>query len=282
MTNFFIFKKNNNNYIDSREVAECIGQSHRRLLRDIRGYAASIDKIGAPNFASADFFVEDDYQSKFNKMAPCFLLSKRGCDFLASKLNGKKCLIFTAAYISSFHELEEAERAEAEARAATPQLRVFNSAVKNVLNGFAYTHSSPENVIEFLRGAYQPFGITVIDRDASDDHHLSATDIAALLKIYSEAGRPHAHAVAAIIDKLNIAPSHIGIIPFGMVGVSIRYDRTVSDAVKEWLDKNDYPNKVPYLDFNYHIYYDRQMSLNDYEYYDGDYQCGEDYLYFPG
>ena len=59
-------------------------------------------------------------------------------------------------------------------------------------------------------------------------------------------------------------------VPYGLVGVSLRYDRHIVDAVWNWIIKNGYPAEVPYLDFNYHIYYSRQLSLFDCDDYDND------------
>ena len=108
--------------------------------------------------------------------------------------------MFTAAYVSRFHELETAER-EAEIKSyARPRLSEFNSAVKNVLNGMSQAYIAPDNVMKFLCGVYEPLGITVSE-DSYTPCHYSATDIARFHGIYSETGKPHSHAVAAIISK---------------------------------------------------------------------------------
>jgi Rha family phage regulatory protein len=257
MKNLTIVKRNGGAYIDSREVAELIGKKHQHLLRDIRGYAKVMARGGLSNFGQSDFFIESDYINAQNKAMPCYLLSKMGCEFVAHKLTGDKGILFTATYVYRFNEMEKRERAafesELETKAATPRLRVFNTAVKNVLSGFASTHSAPKHVYDFLSGAYKPFGIAVSARKNSD--MMTATEIASILGIYSENDLPHAHAVAAIIDKLNIAPEHIEIAPYGLVGISVRYDEFVLDAVDDWLCERNYPRHIPYLDFEYHIYY---------------------------
>ncbi|GHV17883.1 hypothetical protein FACS18949_18390 [Clostridia bacterium] len=84
-----------------------------------------------------------------------------------------------------------------------------------------------------------------------------------MLGVYSENGLPHAHAVAKIIENLNVAPEHIEIAPYGLVGINVRYDFFVYFAVLDWLVENDYPHDIPHLGFKYHIYYDRQTSLFD-------------------
>jgi hypothetical protein len=182
-----------------------------------------------------------------------------GCEMVANKLTGERGILFTAAYVTRFNEMEAAERAEMESRSATPQLRVFNTAVKNVLSGFYDTYANPDDVMDFLRGAYKPFGIEV--SYGGGQHFYTATDIADGVGIYSETGRPHGHAVASIIEKLNPAPEHIAIIPYGFVGVTMRYDYYVFRAVNEWVIENNFPCDVPHQNFNYHLYYDRQLSM---------------------
>ena len=92
------------------------------------------------------------------------------------------------------------------------------------------------------------------------------TEIAAKIGIYSDTGRPHGHAVSAIISKLDNHASHALVIPYGLVGITIRYDSFIIEAVWKWFMENKFPSTVPYLDFDYHIYFYRQLSLHDNDY----------------
>lgn len=40
---------------------------------------------------------------------PCFMVTKKGCEFIAHKLTGQKGTEFTARYINRFHEMEEGD-----------------------------------------------------------------------------------------------------------------------------------------------------------------------------
>ena len=233
-----------------------IGKRHDNLLRDIAKYLKILDNSDALKVEGVKFFVESSYFDSKGEPRPCYLLTKMGCEMVANKLTGEKGILFTALYVAKFNEMEAAERAEMEsqlARAATPHLKVFNTAVRNVLNGYANTCASYEEIMDFLRGAYKPFGIDVIRE--SGKHCLTATDIAAMCGILSETGRPHALAAAAIIGKLDIAHEHMAVIPYGMVGISMRYDVYVLDEVRRFITDNDLPRHIPHLDFEYHIYY---------------------------
>lgn len=91
-------------YIDSREVAEMVGKEHKNIIRDIRGY---VDELGKLKIEPTDFFTESEYTDKSNRQKPCYLVSKKGCEFIAHKLTGIKGTEFTAKYINRFHEMED-------------------------------------------------------------------------------------------------------------------------------------------------------------------------------
>ncbi|MBS5823668.1 MAG: Rha family transcriptional regulator [Clostridium argentinense] len=95
----------NKQLIDSREVAKIIGKRHDHLLRDIRNYIKVIEDY--PTLSSADYFVESTYVNSQNKIQPCYLLTKLGCDMVANKMIGEKGVLFTATYITKFYEMEE-------------------------------------------------------------------------------------------------------------------------------------------------------------------------------
>lgn len=89
--------------LDSREVAEMVGKEHNKLLRDIRSY---IEQLGESKIGHTDFFTEFTYKTEQNKTMPCYLVTKKGCEFIAHKLTGVKGTEFTAKYINRFHEME--------------------------------------------------------------------------------------------------------------------------------------------------------------------------------
>jgi len=264
MKELTITKMNGGAYIDSREVAKIIGKDHRNLLRVIRGYAEILRKRGALNFELSSFFIESSYISEQNKEMPCFLLSKMGCEMVAVKLTGEKGVLFTYSYVKRFNELEAAEQ-EAKIKAhSAPRLNDFNVAVKNVLNGMSQCFVPPKKVMGFLCGVYEPLGIEVMPFHENDCFgYYTATEIAGQIGVYSNTGRPHGHAVSAIISKLDNLAHHAMVIPYGLVGATFRYDSFIVEAVRNWLAKNKFPSTVPYNGFEYHIYYHRQTSLFD-------------------
>jgi Rha family phage regulatory protein len=263
MQELTIIKQNGGAYIDSREVAEAIGKAHKNLIRDIENYIGFMRDSDRLNFEPVKFFVESTYLDAKGEVRRCYLLSKMGCELCAPKLTGEKGVWFTAAYVKKFNIMETAER-EAEIRThARPRLGEFNSAVRNVLNGMSQCFALPKKVMAFLRGVYEPLGIEVASLCETESDYFTVTEIAEWLNIYSETGRPHGRAVSAIISKLADPQHHAVAIPYGLVGVSMRYDYYMAEKVRKWLEENNFPREVPHNGFEYHLYYSRQLSLCD-------------------
>lgn len=91
--------------IESREVAKMIGRQHKELLRDIRRYLSDIST--SADLRSSDFFIESLYKDKKGEERLCCLLTKKGCEFVANKMTGKKGNLFTASYITKFNKMEK-------------------------------------------------------------------------------------------------------------------------------------------------------------------------------
>lgn len=91
--------------ITSMEVAEMVEKEHKHLLKDIRRYNQQLEegKI-SPNY----FWKESSTLSANNRKIPCYLVTKKGCEFIAHKMTGAKGTIFTARYINRFHDMENA------------------------------------------------------------------------------------------------------------------------------------------------------------------------------
>lgn len=89
--------------LTSMEVAQMVGKEHYDLLKDIRRYSS---QLGEGKISVSDFFTESTYVSEQNKIMPCFMVTKKGCEFIAHKLTGQKGTEFTARYINRFHEME--------------------------------------------------------------------------------------------------------------------------------------------------------------------------------
>ena len=131
-----IVNQNGKLVVDSREVARMLGKEHRHLLRDIQSYVQILGKnaetLATPsqpkfglaenpsesNFGlaekpneskigPADFFIQSTYSDEQGKPRPCYLLTRKGCDMVANKMTGEKGVLFTAAYVTQFDEMEK-------------------------------------------------------------------------------------------------------------------------------------------------------------------------------
>lgn len=107
--------------LNSMEVAEMVGKEHKNLLRDISRYCKQmnaaneelinerkIELVRQLKIEPSDFFKESTYKNEQNKTQPCYLVTKKGCEFIAHKMTGVRGTAFTARYINRFYEMEEA------------------------------------------------------------------------------------------------------------------------------------------------------------------------------
>ena len=95
---------NDQDVMDSRDVAKMIGKTHKNLMRDIRNYINDFEP--GSKLSPAEFFIESTYLDQNKQERPCYLLTKQGCEFVANKLTGKKGTIFTATYVGLFNQYQ--------------------------------------------------------------------------------------------------------------------------------------------------------------------------------
>ena len=89
---------------DSREVAEMVERPHNDLMKSIRQYC---EYLTQGEISLSDFFIENIYKDSTGRILPCYLITKKGCDMVANKMTGEKGVLFTAAYVTKFDEMEK-------------------------------------------------------------------------------------------------------------------------------------------------------------------------------
>lgn len=145
--------------IDSREVAEMVDKNHKELLRSIRSYIEIMGKNNERNFAPVDFFIPSTYIDSKGETRPCYLITKKGCDMIANKLTGEKGVLFTAAYVTAFEEMQKAlsagHRSPEISPAALAKLITANS--KSLYN----TGATPFEVMEMICDTYTTWNVPV-------------------------------------------------------------------------------------------------------------------------
>lgn len=90
--------------IDSRTVADWTNKPHYELMKDIRRYS---DYLKQGKIPSTDFWQETTYKASNGKLNPCYIITKKGCEFIQHKMTGQKGTVFTAKYINYFWEQGE-------------------------------------------------------------------------------------------------------------------------------------------------------------------------------
>lgn len=87
---------------DSREVAAMLERPHWTLIRSIRTYC---HYLADNKIVVSEFFIESTYLDETGRTQPSYLLTEKGCDFVANKTTGEKGAVFTARYVSAFHAM---------------------------------------------------------------------------------------------------------------------------------------------------------------------------------
>ncbi len=143
MNSLTIIKSNGQYTIDSREVAEMTDVRHSDLLEKINGY---ITHLTNGKFRSSDFFIPSTYVGGNGENRPCYLITRKGCDMIANKTTGEKGVLFTAAYVTKFEEMERAQKPQCiedliimqatamkELRTEVKQLQTTQQAIKDAV-----------------------------------------------------------------------------------------------------------------------------------------------------
>ena len=95
--------------IPSTEVAEMVEMEHKYLMRNMRRFS---DEMVGAKISPTDFWQDSTYTDSQNKERPCYLVTKKGCEFIAHKMTGAKGTVFTARYINRFHDMENALKSQ--------------------------------------------------------------------------------------------------------------------------------------------------------------------------
>ena len=238
--------------ITSVEAAEWCGKKHNDLLKDIRRY---ISQLGEGKIPHTDFFNESTYVTEQNKTLPCFLVTKKGCEFIAHKLTGIKGTEFTARYINRFHDMEETiqKGIPQKPEKKKKNLSAANMLVKTVSGIFKDAGVDPMFIAAEAKRLYKEQADIDIQipliTDSATQTLWDCTTMAKKLGIYSESGRPHDKAVSAIIQKIDLFTDEIVKTAYsrnGHDGVTVQYKESVLEKVQEWLEENGYPSLIEF------------------------------------
>lgn len=141
--------------ITSIEVSQMVGKDHSKLLRDIRKYS---EQLAEAKIGLGDFFSESTYLDSNNQSRPCYLVTKKGCEFIAHKLTGQKGTEFTARYINRFHDMENIIHQKVYETKAT-SLGEVASYTKEMDRRMEKQGSEPWKICEAFKMVSEQFGI---------------------------------------------------------------------------------------------------------------------------
>lgn len=142
--------------ITSMEVAEMVEKRHADLLKDIRKY---VRQLNEGNISPVDFFTESVRIDIKGQQQPCYLVTKKGCEFIAHKMTGQKGTEFTARYINRFHEMEHQARQIPITEHPGEVARLINSLATIMKNN----QSAPKEIAENTKLVCEQYGIRLID-----------------------------------------------------------------------------------------------------------------------
>lgn len=92
--------------VDSREIAEMVDMKHFHLLEKIDFFIVVMRNSIESDFRLNEFFIEGSYQDPRGRQLRKFDCTRKGCDMVANKLTGEKGVLFTAAYVTKFEQME--------------------------------------------------------------------------------------------------------------------------------------------------------------------------------
>lgn len=138
---------NDGNTINSLEVSTMVDKEHDQLMRSIRNF---IKHMESAKLQSANFFIKSTYINTQNKEQPCYLLTRKGCEMVANKMTGEKGILFTAAYIERFHQMEGALKEQAPKLPTDPMaiLKLTFDALENQKHEIAEVKSDVKDLRE--------------------------------------------------------------------------------------------------------------------------------------
>lgn len=123
MSQLQVINQNGQLLVDSRNVAEMTGVRHTHLLDKIGDYVDILKNSTEPKIRLSEFFLHSSYQDSTGRTLPCYLLTRKGCDMVANKMTGEKGVLFTAAYVTKFEEMEKAQAVDL--TGLSPQLQLL-------------------------------------------------------------------------------------------------------------------------------------------------------------
>lgn len=105
---------------------------------------------------------------------------------------------------------------------------------------------------------YKKAGIDLPIEIDEEEHYFDTKQIASKLKIYSKSNKPAQLAVCEIIKKIDLEENEVkGVWETNgsWTGTVNKYTKSVIDKIRNWIEENNRPTKIPSEKKNYHVVY---------------------------
>lgn len=148
-------------------------------------------------------------------------------------------------------------------RKAQQRLGEVNSAARIIRQTLREAGMAPQFVAVAMKSLYEPVGVEIpLEGITLNKRLFDATAIADRLGVLSRSGKPHAHAVSAIIAQVDVLPEEKELVPFqsginGHSGTNLQYTESVVAKVSLWLERHGYPTEISYNGKQYTVRYAR-------------------------
>mgnify|MGYP000978759224 CR=1 FL=1 len=124
----------------------------------------------------------------------------------------------------------------------------INSLAQTLLPVYSAAGMKPQFQLMALKQLYGKANLELPTEGVTFDKELFDTmKIASRLGILSTNGKPHGHAVHAILSKIKISENERELVPYtrnGHSGTMYQYTESVVEKVRKWLMENGYPETV--------------------------------------
>lgn len=237
--------------ITTLEIAEMMEVEHWQVLRKLEGQEREgkhikgyVEILNDNNIVVVDYFIKSSYVDAKGEQRPCYNVTKLGCDFLANKFTGEKGILFTARYVKRFDEMENQIKREEK-----PSLESINRAA-DILKEAYQAAGTDERYLALLVGSVykecgMEFSLPPVKMDV--DNLYDQTMIANELGVMSISGKPHAQAIGAIINLIDVPDEDKISTPYtnhGHSGVATQYTKNVVEMVQGWIYDHGKPKRI--------------------------------------
>ena len=225
-------------------VAECLG------IADVKSSIRNFNEKQLVKVKNSD--VHNTHFRKLNNAGENFLTESGVYKlvFKSRKPNAEKFTdwvtdeVLPALHKTGSYEMPKVEKTKKE------KLPSVNMMVKNVKGALHDAGVEPKYIAAEVVRLYSDAGYPVKVPLISDVPVLwDCTTIAKELGINSASGRPHDKAVSAIIQKISVSEAEIVKTAYsrnGHDGVTVQYQDSVLQKVRQWLEDNGYPTMIEY------------------------------------